>query len=74
MIHVVTPEGNPINRDTFNRSKTLNALKGEGLGSFSNVNAMRIDRVLTQFIKRPGVELLNFSEEAQEYFDRAKGP
>ena len=49
-------------------------MKSEGFGDFAKINAHRIDKTLENFIKRPGVKLLKYTPEAQEYFDRVKPP
>ena len=52
----------------------MSQLKGEGLGDFRKISEYKRENALEAFIRRPGTKLINYTEEAQNYFDEKKGP
>ena len=74
LVLVLPKKERPIERRHFNRAAVVDVMKSEGFGDFAKINAHRIDKTLENFIKRPGVKLLKYTPEAQEYFDRVKPP
>ena len=73
MVLVLPKDDRPIERKYFNRGAIVRQMKEEGFGDFGKINAHKIDKTLEDFIKRPEAKMANYSEQAEEYFDRAKG-